>query len=145
MRKTEEPMRKTLALALTALVGCAANRPATPPADACTGVESPLTHPVSAVVPLVESFATESKKIALTRLVGAEVVLPAREGVTVQLLERGARCHTAHAVASSDDPLSVPNAEIRVSALEGSFALRITSTDPDVARDILARAQRLPR
>lgn len=132
---------KLASLVLLSTLGCASARPAVTPVAACaTG--SPLDGAsVAAVHPLVDQVTSENKKFAFTRVVGAEVVLAAEDGVTVESLERRARCHSG----KDSDPLAVAGAAVRVRSREGAFALQITSKDPASAREILARAERLPR
>ena len=86
---------------------------------------------------------SENKKVAFTRIVGAEIVLRAEHGVTPESLERRARCHAAEVAGREHDPLAVADVAVRVHPAAGAFALQITSKDPAAAREILARSQRL--
>jgi len=136
---------KLVAVLLLALVGCASPRPAATPGDGCTAnAGSPLEGAsIATVSPLVDKVESENKKVAFTRVVGAEIVLRAEPGVTPESLERRARCHAAEVAGREHDPLAVPDVAVRVRPASGAFALQITSKDPAAAHEILSRAQRL--
>lgn len=138
---------KLAPLLLVALAGCASQRPAAAPVDACTGVSgSPLDGAsIAAVHRLVDKDESENRKVAFTRVAGAEIALRAESGVTAESLERRARCHAARVAGTEHDPLAVKDASVRVRPREAAFGLQITSKDPHLAREIFARAERLPR
>lgn len=112
--------------------------------SACDGVNgSPLDGAsIAAVHRLVDRVSTENKKFSFTRVVGAEVVLHAEAGMTAERLERVARCRAAAPIGAANDPI-VAGSSVRVRAIDGAFALQITSKDPAVAREIVSRAERL--
>lgn len=125
------------------LVGCSAQRAVEAPVVSCALVAgSPLEGAqIGAVRPLVATVESENKKVAFTRVVGAELVVIA-PSVTPEELEHRARCHAPRAVGP-DDPLGVAGVSVRVKPESAALALQITSTDPAAAREILSRAQRL--
>ena len=132
------PMKPVSLVLLGVLVGCGAARPTSVATAECTAT-SPLTA-VTAVHPLYDRVESENKKVSFVQLVGAEVVLSPDTGKTPQALEHAARC-AAPKTDDGHDPLAVPGVVIRAR----NDALQLTSSDPASAREILARAERLPR
>ncbi|MBI2395840.1 MAG: hypothetical protein HYV09_40120 [Deltaproteobacteria bacterium] len=139
-------MRVAPLLAAVLVSAAAASAPAVSEAgqSACAGVSgSPLDGAsIAGVSRLVDRVSTENKKFSFTRVVGAEVVVHADAGMTAEHLERVARCRAAAPTGAENDPI-VAGSSVRVRARDGAFALQITSKDPAVARDIVARAERL--
>jgi hypothetical protein len=81
---------------------------------------------------------------------GARLILQAQPGMTAEWLQRVAECHRAQVSAAdpsqlTQSPLDVKGARITVQSTGNGFAVDITSGDPRVGRDILARAQGLAR
>lgn len=94
---------------------------------------------------------TETRVIARahqpTVVVGAEVSLPAPQGVTQQYLERVLTCHAAStAQAHAADPFHPSVGQVTDVAIRsngGTFAIQIRGENPATGREILARAQAL--
>jgi hypothetical protein len=83
-------------------------------------------------------------------MVGAVVTFRAVPGLTAEWLQRVVNCHLArnaalgHVVPEMPDcPLVPRGVEARVSSAGEGFAVEIRSNEPKVAREVLARAQRL--
>lgn len=80
-------------------------------------------------------------------VVGAEVALPAPEGVTKEYLQRVLTCHADTGVAAhAADPFHPSTGEVRDIAIKSSgaaLAIQIRGTNSDANREILARAQSL--
>lgn len=130
-------MRFVLVLpAAVALLGCAASPRATSPdrEAMCSGVSpaerSALFASRASVRRLIGTWETENKKFSRARVIGAEVVLRAEPGQSRERLERVALCEAP------------PSARVRVLSLEGAYAVQMTSDDPTVANEIVARAER---
>jgi hypothetical protein len=125
-------------------------------AKACIGIAaddrdmSPFEHgeDIAGVAPLNERRT--SGKVSTEQPVGATVTFRAVQGMTAEWLQRVVDCHVArnaslgHNVPEMPNcPLVVKGAEARVSSTGNGFAVEIRSSDPAVAREILARAQKL--
>lgn len=80
-------------------------------------------------------------------VVGAEVALPAPEGVTKEYLQRVLTCHADTGVAAhSADPFHPSSGEVRDIAIHSSgaaLAIQIRGTNSDANREILSRAEAL--
>src|SRR5882672_10941846 len=79
---------------------------------------------------------------------GARIVLRAQPGMTAEWLRRVAECHMAQVAApgglpATPSPLDVKGASVSVQSAGDGFAVDLTSSDPKVGRQILARAQTL--
>jgi hypothetical protein len=88
----------------------------------------------------------------IERVVGAVVTVRAEQGMTAERLQRVADCFLAHNAALGnsapempDSPLGLRGVVTNVRSSGDGFAVEIRSDERDVARDILARAERLPR
>lgn len=123
---------------------------------ACGGISaddrdaSPFDHfeDVSSVAPLYED-AGNSKQPS-RRAAGAVVTFRAVPGMTAEWMQRLVDCHLArnaalgHVVPEMPDCPLVPNHVGAVVTSTGAgFAVTIRSSDADVAKEVLARAQRL--
>jgi hypothetical protein len=80
-------------------------------------------------------------------VVGAEVALPAPEGVTKEYLQRVLTCHADTGVAAhAADPFHPASGSVRDIAIRSSgaaLAIQIRGTNADANREILSRAQAL--
>lgn len=127
-------------------------------ARACAGIAAPdrdaspfqHTEDIVRVTPLVLNEFDARTARRPEKRVGAVVTFRAVPGLTAEWLQRVVDCHLArnaalgHAVPEVPDcPLVPAGVEARVSAAEGGFSVAIQSSDPKVAREILARAERL--
>lgn len=127
-------------------------------ARACVGIApgdrdmSPFEHPadIASVTPLTLREADSPAKLPWERTVGVVVTFRAVEGMTAEWLQRIIDCHLArnaslgHVVREMPNcPLVPRGVEARVSSTGEGFAVEIRSTDQSVAREVLARAQRL--
>jgi hypothetical protein len=125
-------------------------------AKACGGIStedrdtSPFDHfeDVASVAPLYED-AGNSKQPS-RRVVGAIVTFRAVPGMTAEWTQRLVDCHLArnaalgHVVPEMPDCPLVPNhVTAAVTSTGAGFAVAIRSSDADVAKEVLARAQRL--
>jgi hypothetical protein len=83
------------------------------------------------------------------RRAGARVLLTARPGETAEWIQRIAECHIARSTVrgypqgGTSSALDVKGAAVRVSSTGDAFAVEITSTDVDAAREILRRVRAL--
>ncbi len=84
------------------------------------------------------------------KLVGAQLYIPARHGMTAEELERMLRCHQALAVigdipATADDPFSVADAwiDIRVQPDRWGLVVNLRAQTPEEAQLIDSKAQGL--
>lgn len=154
---------KTLIIATaTALGAVACANSATPSANTATGGQlacSQLPAESAQLRDLVltpgatngATAVTETRVIARahqpTVVVGAEVSLPAPQGVTQQYLERVLTCHAASgAAAHAADPFHPTAGAVKDVAIRshgGTFAIQIRGENPATGREILARAQAL--
>jgi hypothetical protein len=125
-------MKRLLCLAILA-VGCAAS-PARPPIAAAT--ECAALKPM-VVTELVSQWKTENHKFAFTRTAGAEVLVAAEPGQSRELLERAARCRI------QQPDVAIGHADVKVLSVDGGYAIQLTSSDPALAKDILARASKI--
>jgi hypothetical protein len=87
-------------------------------------------------------------KSSLERLVGADIHVRARPGMTAQWLARLVECHQLSEVAgasctSSECPLGLARITTSVSATATGFTIAIRSNDSAVAREIARRAHLL--
>lgn len=127
-------------------------------ARACGGIArgdrdmSPFEHreDIVGVSPLVLNEFDARTKFPPERMVGATVTFRAISGLTAEWLQRVVTCHLARNAAlghlvpeMADCPLVPRDVEARVSPAGDGFAVAIRSSDPKIAREILARAQRL--
>jgi len=108
------------------------------------------TNDIVSVLPLVLPEADSRAKLPSERQVGAVVAFRAVPGLTAELLHRVINCHLArnaalgHSVPEMPDcPLVPRGVEAVVSPTGEGFAVALRSNDTSVAREILARAQRL--
>lgn len=126
-------------------------------ASACAGfsvddrVISPFerTSEIAGVEPFVrrtDPYTAGSRE----RVVGAVVTFRAVPGMTTEWLQRLVDCHLARNAALGHVVPEMPNCPLvpagvraRVRPAGTGFAVEIDSDDPDVAREILARAERL--
>lgn len=147
----------TLALGLSAF-GCASSAAHTPPrsaALACSQLPSDSNQLLSNVLKPGSTYGaravTQTKVIARahqpTVVVGAEVQLPAPEGVTKEYLERVFTCHADTGVAAhSADPFHPSSGSVRDVAVRSSgaaLAIQIIGDSPSTNREIWSRAQSL--
>jgi hypothetical protein len=97
----------------------------------------------------VEEVRERTFPKAPPQLVGAAVYVRATPGVTEQWLGRVVECHLAHRAALgglASDAATSPFAEdarVSVSSTPTSFRVAITSPDLEVARSVVAKAERL--
>lgn len=125
-------------------------------ARACSGIDlddrdiSPFEHREDIVG--VEPLTERSGKAPAVRAhdAGATVTFRAVPGMTAEWLQRVVDCHLArnsalgHSVPNMPDcPLVPKGAQATVRSTGNGFAVAIRADDPDAAREILARAQRL--
>jgi hypothetical protein len=151
------------ALFVTGLAGagCESTRPAAAPglasADsekaACAEVPDadrdlgPFAHREH--IDRVEEVREKLFPKAPPQLVGAAVYVRATPGVTEQWLGRVIECHLAHRATLgtlATDRAASPfaeNAQVAVSSTPTSFRVAITSPDIEVARSVVAKAERL--
>jgi hypothetical protein len=126
-------------------------------ARACNGISeddrdiSPFDHreDIESVEPLKATLSS-AKTGTSAYTVGAVVTIRALPGLTPEWLQRTVDCHLArnaalgHNVPEMPDCPLVPNGvEARVSSTGSGFAVAIRSDNPDTAKEVLARAQRL--
>jgi hypothetical protein len=93
-----------------------------------------------------ETPASETESV--TQRWGARIVVRAKPGMTAEWLQRVADCHTAQvAVAEptslTSSPLDVKGARVTVTSAGDGFSVEVTSGDPRVGREILARSMPL--
>lgn len=127
-------------------------------ARACGGVSardrdmSPFEHreDIVSTGPLVLSEADARAKTPAERLLGATVKFRAVPGLSAEWLQRVVDCHLArnaalgHVVPEMPDcPLVPAGVQARVSPASDGFEIAVRADHPAVAREILARAQRL--
>jgi hypothetical protein len=129
---------------------------------ACAGIvdddrdTSPFdrTEDIVGVVPLKEEPGGDrsSGVLSRVRMAGAVVTFRARPGMTAEWLQRIVDCHLArnaalgHVVPEMPDcPLVPKGISARVTSTGNGFAVAIRSDDPEVAREVLDRAQRSHR
>jgi hypothetical protein len=131
------------------------NVPAAPNLPACRGIPasewsaSALTNradimAVQEIRPETPASETES----VVQRWGARIVLQAQPGMTAEWLQRVAECHRAQVTVGdpasfTDSPLDVKGARTTVQSTGNGFSVDITSGDPRVGREILARARGL--
>lgn len=126
-------------------------------AAACSGLSatdrdvSPFDHAedILDVEPLV---LQQGLRKPAERTLGAVVTFRPVPGLTVDTLQRVVDCHLARSAAAGhlmpempNSPLVPKGAEARVTETDAGVAVEITSDDPDAAREIRARAERLVR
>jgi hypothetical protein len=131
-------------------------------AHACAGIAdddrdtSPFdrTEDIVGVTPLKEEPGGDrsSGVLSRVRMAGAVVTFRARPGMTAEWLQRIVDCHLArntalgHVVPEMPDcPLVPKGISARVTSTGNGFAVAIRSDDPEVAREVLDRAQRSQR
>lgn len=127
-------------------------------ARACAGVAeadrdmSPFEHreDIIALAPLVVPEANARALTPADRLLGAAVTFRAVPGLTAEWLQRLVDCHLARNAALGhvlpempDCPLVPRGVEARVTSVGNGLAVEIRANQPAVAREVLARAQRL--
>jgi len=127
-------------------------------ARACVGLapEDRDTSPfenrddITSVTPLKPNEYDVRARPNRPRTGGAIVRFRAVPGLTAESLQRVVDCHLArnaalgHLVPEMPDcPLVPRSVEARVSSTGDGFAVAVTSTDPNVALEILSRAERL--
>lgn len=127
-------------------------------AHACTGIAatdrdmSPFTHKgdIVSVAPLVLSEADARAKTPAERLLGASIKFRAVPGLSAEWLQRVVNCHLARNAALGHVVPEMPNCPLvpagvraRVSAAGDGFEVAVRANHPTVAREVLARAQRL--
>ena len=151
----------TLAFAFVASlqITLQASNVATPPPArdvqaACRGVPTAewtaasLTNPrnVRAVQEVKPELPVSETETVVQRW-GARILLGAQPGMTAEWLQRVAECHMAQVatanVALTQSPLDVRGALVSVQSAGDGFAVDVTSRDPKVGREILARARTL--
>lgn len=127
-------------------------------ARACAGISpgnrdmSPFERreDIASVAPLMLPEADARAKTPAERLLGAVVTFRAVPGLTAEWLQRVVSCHLArnaalgHVVPEMPDcPLVPRGVQARVSPAADGFEVAIRADHPTVAREVLARAQRL--
>lgn len=127
-------------------------------ARACTGIAaadrdmSPFAHKgdIVSVAPLVLPEVDARAKTPAERLLGASIKFRAVPGLSAEWLQRVIDCHLArnaalgHAVPDMPDcPLVPAGVQARVSAAGDGFEVAVRANHPTVAREVVARAQRL--
>jgi hypothetical protein len=124
-------------------------------AKACTGISeadremSPFAHGED--IESVEAYSVMSGgKMASTRMNGVRVVFRAVPGLTAQWLQRSMECHLARNASLGHDvpemaycPLALRHVVVSVNATRTGFAVTVTSSDPETAREVARRAARL--
>ncbi len=117
------------AAALAAGLGCSTTPAARSPAVAGAGcpVHSVLANKRS-VRRLLGTWQTENHKFSRTRVIGAELIIPVAVGLSREYVEHAARCEVGR-----DD------VRVRVLSTGDAYAVQITSDDPVVAYEIVAR------
>jgi hypothetical protein len=93
-----------------------------------------------------ETPASETESV--TQRWGARIVVRAQPGMTAEWLQRVADCHTAQVAVAEPtsltaSPLDVKGARITVTSAGDGFSVEVTSGDPRVGREILARSRPL--
>ena len=125
-------------------------------ARACAGLPpterdvSPFAHreDLASAAPLTEAVVTG--KVATQRTVGAIIRVRAVPGLTAEWLQRTVDCHLARASALGHEvpemsycPLVPKGATAQVTSAGDGFDVRVRSSDPAAAHEILQRALRL--
>jgi hypothetical protein len=124
-----------------------ANLPACRGIPAANWNASMLASDISSVQEVrPETPASETESVV--QRWGARIIVRAQPGMTAEWLQRVADCHTAQVMASdpaalSGSPLDVRGARIIVQSTGDGFSVDVTSGDPRVGREILARARTL--
>ena len=77
------------------------------------------------------------------RSAGVAILVPAPAGVTRASLERHVLCYRQLARATETDPLLVPGSQVRVLEAQGSFEVLVTSTDAQIAEQVVRAARTL--
>jgi len=120
---------------LTLLIACAEAPPRAPASD-CRSTEPMTLGSARAVEP---RYVTQTGKSGPSnRLVGATLIVDPEPGTTKELLQHRFDC-------SREAPLGVAGARAVVTSGDGSYRVAVTSDDNEEAREILRRAQALPR
>lgn len=126
-------MMRLILLAVVSL-GCAAApspRPVVAAANECSALKP------TAVRELVTEWKSENKKFAFTRTAGAEALVAAEPGHSREWIERAARCRI------QQPDVAIGHADVKVLSVDGGYAVQLTSKDPALAKEILARAPRI--
>lgn len=126
---------KRLVLLLALPFGCAVAPTSSAP-RAVAATECAALKP-SAVRELVAPIKSENLKFSFTRTIGAEATIAAEPGHSKEWIERATRCR----IAQPD--VALRDADVRVLSVEGGYAVQLTSKDPTLAREIIARASRI--
>lgn len=146
------------ALILGAVACSQSNQPVAAPRSAqlaCSELPADASQLVSHV--LTPGATYGARPISETRIiarahqpqvvVGAEVALPAPQGVTKEYLQRVLTCHADTGVAAhSADPFHPASGSVRDIAIKSSgaaLAIQIRGTNSDANREILSRAEAL--
>ncbi len=121
-------------------------------AAACAGIadtdreQGPFVHPneLTGVEVLRDRGAFPKGPL---QPVGIAVYVRAEPGMTQQWLGRVVACHRAYVAAVGQgrfgSPLTVPDADVSVSATQVGFRVSITSRDIDAARSVVERGREL--
>lgn len=154
-------MKNTILAAAIVLVAAAcsnSNQPVNTPRSAqlaCSQLPADSNQLVSHVLTPGSTYGarpiSETRVIARAHqpkvVVGAEVALPAPEGVTKEYLERVLTCHADTGVAAhAADPFHPAAGRVRDISIESSgasLAIQIRGTSDEANREILSRAQAL--
>jgi hypothetical protein len=151
---------KVLAFAFVGLAAAGPRMAAAQPAPAanvpaCRGVPtsdwsaSMLTNrPDITAVQEIRPETPASETESVVQRWGSRILLQAQPGMTAEWLQRVADCHRAQVTAAdpsqlTQSPLDVKGAKVTVQSTGNGFSVDITSGDPRVGRDILARSQGL--
>lgn len=117
-----------LLIAAAMVVGCASAPSAQQPAAAAgCPIHSVLATKRSAR-PLVGTWQTENHKFSRTRVIGAELIIPVAVGMSREYVEHAARCEVGRT-----------DVRVRVLSAGDAYAVQITSDNPAVANEIVAR------
>lgn len=114
-------------IAAAMAVGCAASPAPEPAVAAGCPVHSVLANKRS-VRRLVGTWQTENHKFSRTRVIGAELIIPVAVGMSREYVEHAARCEVGRG-----------DVRVRVLSAGDAYAVQITSDDPAVASEIVAR------
>lgn len=139
----------------TALLGCSTHNQA--PADTVASARCGELTEVQAVaaqhlapgrvasVAPIQVNKFHARALQSERTMGAELVVPAQQGVTAEYLERALTCHAASGTpVSAHDPLHPETgriASVDVRSAHGSFIVRAMGDSPDAGNAIWNRAR----
>ena len=148
------------------LIGCESTVPAQSPADRAASVERSYCtadFSESVVAQVLDGSTIERVEPAYQgsasrgsnpRLQGAAIVVRPVQGETAEWLNRALECHGAHQLVAHAkgttvraDPFWLEDSivNIEVTSARDGFRIRVTGESSADAREILARAQALPR